>query len=232
VIKRFEHIFFDLDHTLWDFERIAEETKQNLFISLELFRRGIPDYSSFRSRYSGINQALWAAYRENRITKKELNFHRFYDTLCTFGVDNKELGQKMADEFILGISSKVYLFDGAIDLLQYLKSKYQLHVITNGFEEVQYNSLRNSGLNKYFTTITTSEAAGFKKPDAGIFEFALKQAGAQPSVSLMIGDDMLVDMQGAAGAGLSCLLITHGNTMPDVKVDFKVETLSQISEIL
>ena len=108
--KDYKHIFFDLDHTLWDFERNAEETKREMFENLKLKERGIKDYETFREKYVGINQALWALYREDKVGKDELNFRRFYDTLCVLGVDDRELGEAMASGFIEGISSKTYLF--------------------------------------------------------------------------------------------------------------------------
>ncbi len=104
--KTYKHVFFDLDHTLWDFERNAEETKREMFETLKLQERGVASYEAFREKYVNINQALWALYREDKIEKDDLNFRRFYDTLCLLGIDDRTLGQSMADGFIEGISSK------------------------------------------------------------------------------------------------------------------------------
>jgi len=226
--KAYKHIFFDLDHTLWDFERNAEETKKEMFENLRLKERGIKDYETFRENYVGINQALWALYREDKVGKDELNFRRFYDTLCVLGVDDRELGEKMAAFFIEGISSKTYLFPHAKELLEYLYPKYPLHIITNGFEEVQYRKLKTSGMDSYFTTVITSEAAGFKKPDPEIFEYALRQTGALAGESLMIGDDLEVDIAGARQLGIDQVYVNHERKKHNDPVTLEVFSLDEI----
>jgi putative hydrolase of the HAD superfamily len=226
--KAYKHIFFDLDHTLWDFERNAEETKKEMFENLRLKERGIKDYETFRENYVGINQALWALYREDKVGKDELNFRRFYDTLCVLGVDDRELGEQMAAFFIEGISSKTYLFPHAKELLEYLYPKYPLHIITNGFEEVQYRKLKTSGMDSYFTTVITSEAAGFKKPDPEIFEYALRQTGALAGESLMIGDDLEVDIAGARQLGIDQVYVNHERKKHNDPVTLEVFSLDEI----
>ncbi len=232
MIKTYKHIFFDLDHTLWDFERSAEETKRELFGELKLKERGIESYEVFREKYIAINQALWALYREDIIEKEELNFRRFYDTLFLFGIDDRRLGETMADSFIEGITTKTYLFPFTRELLDYLHPKYPLHIITNGFEEVQYGKLKNSGLGAYFTRIITSEAAGSKKPDPDIFIYALKETGALACESLMIGDDLEIDMAGARQIGMDQLFVNHENIKHNETVTLEVFALDQIMKIL
>lgn len=230
--KRYKHLFFDLDHTLWDFERNAEETKREMFELLNLKEKGIESYEAFREKYVDINQALWALYREDKIGKTELNFRRFYDTLCLFGIDDHSLGETMAKAFIEGITSKTYLFPYTRELLEYLYPKYPLHIITNGFEEVQYGKLKNSDLGKYFTTIITSEAAGSKKPDPEIFRFALLQTGALAEESVMIGDDLEVDMAGARNLGIDQLFVNHERKHHCETVTMEVFSLEEIIQIL
>jgi putative hydrolase of the HAD superfamily len=228
----YRHLFFDLDHTLWDFERSAEETKQELFESLGLKSRGIESYEAFRKKYVPINTQLWALYREDRIEKKELNFRRFYDTLCLFGLTEPELGHRMAAGFIEGISNRTHLFPFAAEILAYLSPRYHIHVITNGFEEVQYSKLKNSGLGKYFETIITSEDAGAKKPDPAIFSYALTRTGASTAESLMVGDDLEVDIAGARNAGMAQLLVNHERNIHNQPVTFEVSSLEEIKNIL
>ena len=230
--KDYKHIFFDLDHTLWDFERNAEETKREMFENLRLKERGIKDYETFREKYVGINQALWALYREDKVGKDELNFRRFYDTLCVLGVDDHELGEAMASGFIEGISSKTYLFPHAKELLEYLFPKYILHIITNGFEEVQYRKLKTSGMDRFFTHVITSEAAGFKKPDPEIFEYALRQTGAMAAESIMIGDDLEVDIAGARQLGIDQVYVNHDRKQHNDPVTLEVFSLDEIIEKL
>jgi putative hydrolase of the HAD superfamily len=230
--KQYKHIFFDLDHTLWDFERNAEETKKELFLSLHLHERGVPSYEGFRSKYIGINSGLWALYRDGNIEKDDLNFKRFYLTLCEFGITDPELGAAMASGFIEGISNKTYLFPFAKEILEYLYPKYALYVITNGFEEVQFSKLKNSGMDRFFTSIITSEEAGVKKPDPGIFRYALQKTEANAADSLMIGDDLEVDMGGARAIGMDQLFVNHNAIAHNETVTFEVGSLKEIEAIL
>jgi putative hydrolase of the HAD superfamily len=230
--KTYKHIFFDLDHTLWDFERNAEETKREMFEVLKLKERGIENYETFREKYVGINLALWALYRDDKVGKDELNFRRFYDTLRVLGIDDRELGQAMAAGFIEGISTKTYLFPHAKEILEYLYTKYPLYIITNGFEEVQYSKLKNSGMDRYFTSVITSEEAGSKKPDPEIFHYALRKTGASANESIMIGDDLDVDIAGARQLGIDQLYVNHDRKVHSEPVTMEVFSLEEIMELL
>jgi putative hydrolase of the HAD superfamily len=230
--KTYKHIFFDLDHTLWDFERNAEETKREMFEGLNLKEKGIENYEAFREKYIIINQALWTLYREDRIEKDDLNFRRFYDTLNVFGIDDRKLGETMAAWFIEGISTKTYLFPFANEILEYLHLKYPVHIITNGFEEVQYSKLKNSGMDKYFTQIITSEEAGCKKPDIEIFKYAYEKTGALAHESIMIGDDLEVDMAGARHAGMDQIYVNHDRKQHNEPVTMEVFSLEEITRLL
>ena len=230
--KTYKHIFFDLDHTLWDFERNAEETKRDMFETLKLQERGVASYEAFREKYVNINQALWALYREDKIEKDDLNFRRFYDTLCLLGINDRPLGQAMADGFIEGISSKTYLFPFAKEILEYLHSRYPLYIITNGFEEVQFSKLKNSGMDKYFTSVITSEEAGSKKPDPEIFHYALRKTGALAKDSIMIGDDLEVDIAGARSLGIDQIYVNHDMKKHNDMVTMEVFSLDKIMELL
>lgn len=230
--KDYRYIFFDLDHTLWDFERNAEETKRELYTNLALEARGVPSYAAFREKYLVINSGLWALYREGKIEKDDLNFKRFYLTLCEFGVDDAALGKKMAADFIEGISLKTYLFPYAMELLRYLSLKYRLYVITNGFEEVQFSKLKNSGMGHFFTNIITSEEAGVKKPEKAIFDYALRKTGAVAGESIMIGDDLEVDIRGAREAGIDQIYVNHENVPHQSEATYEVFSLEEITTIL
>jgi putative hydrolase of the HAD superfamily len=230
--KTYQHLFFDLDHTLWDFERSAEEAKQTLYERLELNRIGIPSYEAFREKYVPINTGLWALYREAKISKQFLNFNRFYLTLCEFGIEDESIGQAMASGFIEEIASNTYLFPYAIETLEYLSKKYPLYIITNGFEEVQFPKLKHSGLDKYFTSVITSEEAGSKKPDPTIFEYALKRTGALAADSLMIGDDLEVDIGGARAVGIDQLFVNHLKVAHNDQVTIEVSDLKEIQAYL
>lgn len=231
-MNKYKHIFFDLDHTLWDFERNAEETKQELFEKYRLRERGIKSYRVFREKYVPINISLWDLYRENKIEKDDLNFKRFYLTLCKFGIDDKELGASMANEFIEGISEKTCLFPFAVEILEYLFPKYKLYIITNGFEEVQYRKLAKSGMDRFFQKVITSEAAGCKKPDIEIFNYAFRLSGANREESIMIGDDPIVDIEGARNAGMDQIFVNFEGKLPSCGTTFEVNSLKEIMNIL
>jgi putative hydrolase of the HAD superfamily len=203
-----------------------------MFEDLNLRAKGIGSYDIFRENYIEINQALWALYREDKIEKNDLNFRRFYDTLCVFGIDDRKLGETMAAWFIEGISTKTYLFPFAKQILEYLYLKYPVHIITNGFEEVQFSKLKNSGMDKYFTHIITSEEAGCKKPDIEIFRYAYTKTGALAEESIMIGDDLDVDMSGARNAGMDQLYVNHDRKQHNEPVTLEVFSLDEIKKLL
>ncbi len=230
--KPYKHIFFDLDHTLWDFERNAEETKREMFDRFQLKDRGIESFDAFKEIYTGINLALWACYREDTIGKEELNFRRFYDTLCILGINDRNLGESMASAFIEGISAKTYLFPYAKEILEYLFPKYLIHIITNGFEEVQYSKLRNSGMDRYFSSVITSEAAGARKPDPEIFQYAMRKTGAMCDESIMIGDDLEVDIAGARLMGMDQMYVNHDQKQHSEPVTMEVFSLFEIMGLL
>lgn len=204
--SKYKHLFFDLDRTLWDFERSALLTFEEMH---EVYDIQAPFNEYYRS-YQAINHQLWEQYKENRIGKEELALKRFELSLQRFGIDNPDLAKRLAFHYREHSPKKVSLFDGCHELLAYLEGRYSMHIITNGFEEIQFIKLERGGLHSYFQHVITSEKVGFKKPDPRIFEFALEVTGAKPSESLMIGDDHEVDILGAQGIGMDQALV-HSN---------------------
>lgn len=205
-LPKYEHIFIDLDKTLWDFETNARETFTEIFHKYQLTEKGIEGLDRFLEVYTGHNDMLWALYRENRIKKEILNVQRFRMTLESFGIKDETLPLHIADDYVTLSPMKNNLFPGAVKTLEILvKRGYSLHIITNGFEEVQQAKLDHSDLRRFFKTITTSEEAGVKKPALRIFHLALEKASALPEKSIMIGDDPEVDLTGARGAGMDQL---------------------------
>lgn len=203
-------VFFDLDHTLWDFEKnsaLAFETvfkQQNLDIEM----------SEFLPIYIPMNREYWERYRKDEISQKELRFGRLKDTfdLLKFDIDDDSI-VVLSEQYIRYLPTFNHLFDGTIEILEYLRVKYNLHIITNGFAEVQDNKLNNSYITHYFKTITNSEMAGVKKPNSLIFEFALDLAKAKKENSIMIGDCIEADVQGALDAGLDAIFFNEHNTV-------------------
>lgn len=208
-LKNIKHIFFDLDHTLWDFERnsgLAFETifsKNNITIGL----------SEFLEVYSPINFEFWRSYRNNEISKEALRYGRLkksFDALGMTVVD--ETIMNLSNDYITHLPDHNHLFQGTIELLEYLKPKYNLHIITNGFEEVQHKKLSNSGISDYFDVVVTSEMAGVKKPNSKIFNLALDLAKAQPNESVMIGDSYEADIEGANAYGMHSIFFDQNRS--------------------
>ncbi|MFT7081600.1 MAG: putative hydrolase of the HAD superfamily [Nonlabens sp.] len=200
--KNIEHIFFDLDHTLWDFDLNSKLAYQQIFkehgvtLNLEKFIRV----------YEPLNLQFWRMFRENKISKENLQYQRLKTAFdaCNYSVDDDQI-HLFADLYIAYLPNNNHLFDGCIELLDKLQEKYRLHLITNGFNGVQQSKVENAGLSKYFDVVLTAETAGIKKPDAAIFHQALEMAGASVSNSLMIGDSYEADIKGAQDIGLATI---------------------------
>ena len=182
--------------------------------------------------YKKINHQCWEDYRKNLITKEKLRSERFMKTLLHFGIDDKKLANELGDDYVHNSPNRTILIDGAIDLLEALKDHFHMHIITNGFEEVQWVKLRNSKILPYFKEVITSEAVGVKKPDPKIFQFAVEKANATVVESVMIGDDLKTDIIGAIQIGMKCIYYNpHGN-VNKYPVWREVKSLLKIKEIL
>jgi putative hydrolase of the HAD superfamily len=201
-------IFFDLDHTLWDFEKNSALAFEKV---LEMNQIQV-DLDVFLKHYVPLNLKYWELYRHEKVTQVELRYGRLKDT---FDLMNYEVSDELIDllsvEYIKYLPKSNHLFDGAISILDYLEPKYNLHIITNGFHEVQAGKMKNSGIEKYFKTITNSEMAGVKKPNPKIFEFALQAANADKHKSIMIGDCIDADVNGALNFGIDAIYFNENN---------------------
>lgn len=206
-------IFFDLDHTLWDFEKNSELTFKLIFdkLGLEI------DLSNFLYNYNPINQKCWKLYRENKISQKELRIQRLADTFETleYKIHFFQL-EEISKLYIKHLTSFKNLFDGTHELLQFLKKRYRLHIITNGFEVTQNLKISNSGLSFYFQNIFTAEKVGYKKPNPKIFKIAMETVGTKPKSSLMIGDSFEADIKGALEMNMQAI---HFNSHNEPKHD-------------
>lgn len=230
--QHYKHIFIDLDKTIWDFDRNARTTFEEIFIKHDLKSRGIKNTEEFITVYTRINDMLWGLYRENKIKKEVLSIRRFELTLNEFGIDDLILATHIAEDYVTQSPLKTILLPHAREALEYLKNKYDLHLITNGFEEVQRTKLNASDLRRYFKTITTSEEAGVKKPEILIFRLALKKAGAKVYQSLMIGDDLAVDMAGARLSGMDTVYFNPERLPHHESVNYEINSWEEIKGIL
>jgi len=227
-----EHVFFDLDRTLWDFEKSARQTFEEIFLSQKLLKKGIPSVEKFHDAYTIHNDKLWDLYRKGEIQKEVLSNLRFSLTLKDFGINDDELGKKLGDEYIRISPQKVNLFPYSIEILEYLYPKYKLHIITNGFSEVQEIKLRASKTEKYFGVVITSEEAGVKKPDSGIFNYAFEKANAKSHNSIMIGDDYDVDILGALNVDMNQIFFDPDKKSDKKQSTFYINNLKEIEKIL
>ncbi len=201
-----EHIFFDLDHTLWDFDRNSGLAFHTIFKKNKI-GVGVQD---FLEVYSPINAGYWKLYSENRVSQTQLRYGRLRDSFDKMKINvTDEQIELLSVDYITHLPTNNILLEGAVEILEYLKPKYKLHIITNGFEEVQHKKLKNSGISGFFQTITTSEDAGVKKPHRLIFDKALEKAEASINNSLMIGDNFEADILGAREIGMQAILYNY-----------------------
>jgi len=223
-IDNIKHVFFDLDHTLWDFDKNSALTFKKIF---DLHQVNV-DITSFLKVYEPINLKYWKLYREEQIDKASLRYGRLKDAFnaLSYSVED-ELIHLLSVDYIENLTSFNHLFEGTVDLLNYLHHKYELHVITNGFEEVQLRKMTSSNISHYFKTITNSEMAGVKKPNPIIFHHALKVANAKPNESIMIGDNYEADILGALNVGYDVIFFNYNNE----NIDFKIKQVKGLLEI-
>jgi putative hydrolase of the HAD superfamily len=229
---QYKHLFFDLDHTLWDFEANSRLTLEELFHSLGLRDRGVTDFDEFHRRYLVHNDKLWERYRNGFIKVDELRWKRMWLTLLDFKIADEPLARTMGVQFLDALPTRKTLFPYTLEILQYLTGKgYRLHLITNGFEKTQHSKLQNAGISGYFGEVITSEGSNSLKPHKEIFDYALRITGADPSESIMLGDSIEVDIQGAINAGIDQVYINHLRTPPAVKPTYMVYSLQELEEI-
>jgi putative hydrolase of the HAD superfamily len=229
----YKDLFFDLDHTLWDFETNSKETIQELYITHRLADLGIVDFDGFYSTYSAHNHRLWDRYTKGFIKQEELRWKRVYLSLLDFKVANEPLAKAMSQAYLEILPNKTHLFPYTIEILEYLKQKeYKMHLITNGFESVQFKKIKNSGLADYFIEVITSEASNSLKPQKEIFEYALKNAKASVNESIMIGDNESADIQGGINIGMDTIFVNHVQVVPTVPATYTITHLKELENIL
>ncbi|MFZ4103398.1 MAG: YjjG family noncanonical pyrimidine nucleotidase [Sediminibacterium sp.] len=229
----YKDLFFDLDHTLWDFETNSKETIQELYTTHRLAELGIVDFDGFYNTYSAHNHRLWDRYTKGFIKQEELRWKRVYLSLLDFKVANEPLAKEMAQAYLEILPNKKHLFPYTIEILDYLKQKdYKMHLITNGFESVQFKKIKNSGIADYFIEVITSESSNSLKPHKDIFEYALKNANATVTDSIMIGDNESADIQGGINVGMDTIFVNHIQTTPTIPATYTITHLKELETIL
>lgn len=232
MTKKYKHLLFDLDKTIWDFDRNSESTLREIYLLLNLKAKGIPDFDEFHRVYESYNLKLWDLYRRNEIEKQNLMVKRFADALADYGVREPETAQMFSDKYLEILPTHTAVFEGTHEAMEYLSARYSLHIITNGFSEVQFTKLQHAGLRKYFTHIIISEEAGAKKPDKAIFTYALNLIGANAVDCLMIGDDIEVDLLGAKQAGIDQMFFNPHHIVHQELLTFEIFGMEELCKIL
>ncbi len=230
---KYKHLFFDLDHTLWDFETNSALTLKALYHEYDLSKMNIDSFENFHHFYKEHNRRLWDKYSKGLIKQDELRWKRMWHTLLDFKIGNEKLAKEMSSRYLTILPNQKALFDYTFEILAYLKNKkYQLHIVSNGFEEVQYSKLQKAGIKKYFSQIITSEGSNYTKPQKEIFEFALNKAGALLNESIMIGDNVDADIQGAINAGMDNIFVNHINETIHLQPTYTIFHLKELEQIL
>lgn len=230
--NKYKNLFIDLDDTLWDIHQNGKECLQEIYIDYG-YDRFYPTFEEYYNIYMPSNHHLWALYRQGEIKKEELIVERFLVPVRPFGIDDATYAKKLSDDFLDRTTRKTRLIDGTMELLEYLQPKYKMHILSNGFTEVQYKKIENSGLRPFFDKIILSEDAGSNKPHPDIFTYALKNSNSRRDQTLMIGDSWDADIVGAYNSRIDQLWFNPPQSEPDGFIPtFTVQGLLDIKGIL
>jgi putative hydrolase of the HAD superfamily len=229
LTSKYKHIYFDLDRTIWDFEGNATETLLDIQEKFDLKHISAED---FRKTFSHFNEQHWQMFREGRIKKEDLRNERFKKTLAKFGINDEVFAENVAIEYIRIGPTKTGLIPFAREVIEELHKYYTLYIITNGFLDIQSHKLKNSGVQHYFKKVITSEHALASKPRQGIFEYALTAANAKKSESLMVGDDLELDILGAKSFGIDQVYFNPLSVEHSESVTFEINSLLELKKIL
>lgn len=231
--KQYKHIFFDLDNTLWDFDRNSRETLSELYDKFRLSELGIPSPEHFILKYQERNAMMWEQYRLGKIDKETLRDKRFEFTFWDLGIEAVEtISKRISEAYVSSAPKRNHLFPDAVEVLNYLHKKYTLHIITNGFHEAQFVKLDGTGIRSFFKNIIISEHTGYKKPDINIFNYALRSAQAHAAECLMVGDGLEVDVLGALNAGWDAVYFNPRQDAHEESITFEITKLSELTSIL
>lgn len=229
-MKTYRHIFFDLDHTLWDFERNSNETLQELHQE-HLDPELIP-LNKFIEVFHQVNAQLWHLHDTSQITAQEIREQRFQLIFKEFGLHHPELAVCFSEVYLQKTPYKPHLLPKAKEILEYLHPKYPLHIITNGFPEIQKIKMQSGGILNYFGEIVTIAEAGYKKPDVRIFTYLMTKLGTSSQDCIMIGDNPLTDIAGARQAGIDAVLYNPLKKTCTSETTYEISCLSELEQIL
>jgi len=231
-MQKYKHLFIDLDDTLWDIHQNSKECLEEIYNDYG-YNKYFETFDDYYNVYMPSNHHLWGLYREGKIDKDELIVERFLVPVREFGIDDAVYAKNLSDDFLERTTLKTKLVDGTMDLLNYLKPKYKMHILSNGFREVQYKKIENSGLKPYFDKIILSDEIGINKPHTQFFIHAIQQTNAINSETIMIGDSWDADIVGAYNSNIDQLWLNpEGHQPNEFTPTYSVKTLDEIMDIL
>lgn len=231
MAKVYRHLFFDLDHTLWDFDRNSELSLRQLYDEYDLESKGIIDFSELFRSYNIHNDKLWDRYRNGYIKRDELRWKRMWLMLLDFKIADTTLAHELSTAYLEILPTQTLLIPHAKELLDHCKGRYDMHLITNGFETTQRLKLQYSGISRYFTHLVTSERSNSMKPHKDIFDYALNIANAAPEDSIMIGDAIDIDILGAINAGWDTVYYNPAGVQHARKPTYEVGHLKELMKV-
>jgi len=231
VLKTYKHIFFDLDRTLWDFDANSGETLVQI---IKVFKLAgiITDKEEFINYFHLYNDQLWDNFREGKIKKQSLRMERFIMLFHRYGIKDKELIASVSRFYLNTSPTKTVLIEGAREILPYLATRYKLYIISNGFYDVQFTKIINSGISKYISKVFTSDILGYAKPDKRIYERAVTSVNARKADCIMIGDDYKNDVMGAINYGIDQVFFNPQQIGQEIKPTYEIERLIELKDIL
>ena len=230
-MKRYQHIFFDLDNTLWDFHRCSNETLEELFQEYELYKLGDVTKEMFTTAFQKVNREFWHRYDCNEIDKKYIREKRFGVVFQEIGLPDILTPPTLSDTYLDRCPKKGYLVENTLEVLNYLKGKYQLHILTNGFNEPQEKKMKYANLGSFFQTVVTSESCAYKKPEKGVFTYAMNQANAKLEESVMIGDSLMTDIKGAEAVGMDSIYFNPKQVPHSNYETTEIQSLKELLEM-
>lgn len=231
-MKKYKVVLFDLDHTLWDYETNSFETLTDLHSLHQLDRYAGLSAEAFVKHFHRVNFNLWDSYNKGNIDRNYIKNNRFQKILKKSGIEDATLAEKLSNQYISTCQRKTNLMPFAVEILDNLKKKYPLFILTNGFDDVQFTKLKYSGLSQYFEGMVTSETCGFRKPAREIFEHTLKKANAQSDETLMVGDNLSTDVWGAQNAGIDAVYYNPHKQSHKQEPSYEISCLKELVTIL
>ncbi|MDH5381074.1 MAG: YjjG family noncanonical pyrimidine nucleotidase [Cyclobacteriaceae bacterium] len=230
-MHKYKYIFFDLDHTLWDYEKNSKTTLKLVYDHFQLFNLKI-DFQRFYKTFKKVNNKLWIQYNRREISQQDIRTKRFVEIFSQFNLENKELCLQISNFYMEKGPQEIGLISGTISILNYLADKYKMLILTNGFEHTQHTKLRCTNIKDYFHHVVTSENSGFVKPDTAIFDFALNLCQIEPQHAIMIGDNLQTDILGAKNSGIDSVYFNPDYRQDTIGANYNISSLHQLSDIL